>query len=186
MDESYSSPMIKLTATNYLLWKTMMEDLLNCKDLHDPIQGYNAKSSDMSDADWKKLKKKALGVNGQWVDISLYNDVAKETNPHTLWKNLENMYETKNTQAKIFLMRKPINSKLKEGQSIAEHLNDFKEMIAKLSIASLSLDDETRACLLLSSLPDSWNTLVMSLGNSAPKGKVTLAMVRNNLFNEEI
>ena len=39
---------------------------------------------------------------------------------------------------------------------------------------------------ILGSLPDSWNTLVVSLGNSTPKGKVTLAMVRNSLFNEEI
>ena len=96
------------------------------------------------------------------------------------------MYETKNTPVKIFIMRKQINSKLKEGQPIAEHLNDFKGMIAKLSVAGLSLDDETEACLLLSSLPDSWNTLMVSLRNSAPKGKVTLAMVRNSLFNEEI
>ena len=40
--------------------------------------------------------------------------------------------------------------------------------------------------LTLGSLPDSWNTLVVSLGNSASEGKVTLAMVRNSLFNEEI
>ena len=77
MDESYSGPMIKLPATNYSLWKTMMENILNCKDLYDPIQRDNAKSSDMSDADWKKLKKKALGVICQWMDISLYNHVAK-------------------------------------------------------------------------------------------------------------
>ena len=62
MAESYSSPMIKLTATNYLLWKSMMEDLLNCKDLYDPIEGDNAKPSDMSDTDWKKLKKKTWGA----------------------------------------------------------------------------------------------------------------------------
>ena len=50
----------------------------------------------MSDVDWKKLKKKTLGSIRQWVDISLYNHVAKGTDPHTLLKNLENMYETKN------------------------------------------------------------------------------------------
>ena len=79
-----------------------------------------------------------------------------------------------------------MNSKLKEGQSIAENLNDFKGMIAQLSVAGLSLDNETLACLLLGSLPNSWNTLVVSLGNSVPKEKVMLAMVRNSLFNEEI
>ena len=43
-------PLIKLT-TNYSLWKSMMEDLLNYKDLYDLIEGDNAKSSNMSDAD---------------------------------------------------------------------------------------------------------------------------------------
>ena len=101
------------------------------------------------------------------MDISLYNHVAKETNPHTLWKNLENVYETKNARANIFLMQKLMNLKLKEGQSIAEHLNEFEGMIMHLSAVGLSLVDETQACLLLGSLPDSWNTLVVSLGNSA-------------------
>ena len=79
-----------------------------------------------------------------------------------------------------------MNLKLREGQSITEHLNDFEGMIAQLSVVGLSLDDETRACLLLSSLLDSWNTLVVSLGNSAPEGKVMLAMVINSLLNGEI
>ena len=45
-----------------------------------------------------------------------------------------------------------MNLKLGEGQSIAKHLNDFEGMIAQLLVAGLSLDDETRACLLLGSL----------------------------------
>ena len=104
MIECYSSPMIKLTSTNYSLWKSMMEDFLNCKDLYDLIKGDNAKTSDMLDVDWKKLKKKTLGAIRQWVDISIYKHVGKETDPHTIWKNLENMYETKNAQAKIFFL----------------------------------------------------------------------------------
>ena len=62
MAESYSGPMIKLTTTNYSLWKSMIEDLLDCKDLYDPIEGDNAKPDDMSDPNWKKLKKKTLGA----------------------------------------------------------------------------------------------------------------------------
>ena len=84
MTEIYSSPMIKLITTNYSLWKPMMEDFLNCKDLYDPIEGDNAKSSDMLGAHWKKLKKKTLGVIRKWVHISLYNHVTKEIDPHTL------------------------------------------------------------------------------------------------------
>ena len=50
MAETYSSPMMKLTTTNYSLWKSMTEDLLNCNDIYDPIEGDNIKSSDMLDA----------------------------------------------------------------------------------------------------------------------------------------
>ena len=81
MAENYSGPMIKLTDTNYSLWKSMMEDFFNCKDLYDPIEQDNAKPSEMSYANWKKLKKKTLSVICQWVDISLYNHVAKEMDP---------------------------------------------------------------------------------------------------------
>ena len=77
------------------------------------------------------------------MDISLYNHVAKEIDPHTSWKNLENKYETKNAQAKIFLIQNLMNLKLKEGQSIVEHLNDIEEMITQLSVVGLSLNDET-------------------------------------------
>ena len=115
MAENYLGTMIKFTTTNYSFWKSMMEDFLNCKDLYDHIEGDNAKPSEMPDADRKKLKKKSLGSIFQWVDISLYNHVAKETDPQTLWKNLESMYEKKNAQTKILLMQKLINLKLKKG-----------------------------------------------------------------------
>ena len=50
MAKSYSGPKIKLIATNDSLWKSIMEDLLNYKDLYDPMEGDNAKSSHMLDA----------------------------------------------------------------------------------------------------------------------------------------
>lgn len=87
----------------------------------------------MADTKWKELKKKMLDVIRQWGDISLYNYVSKETKHHTLWKNLKSMYEMKNAQAKIFLMLKLMNLKLKEGWLIIKHLNDFEGMITQLS-----------------------------------------------------
>ena len=81
----------------------MIEDLLNCKDLYDPIERDSGKLSDMSDVDWKKLKKKTLGVIHQWVDISLYNHVAKEIDPHTLLEKLGKHVRDKERTSKDFL-----------------------------------------------------------------------------------
>lgn len=49
----------------------------------------------------------------------------------------------------------------------------------------MALDDEIQA-LLLSSLSDSWETLVASLNNSTLNGELTLDMAKENLLNEEI
>ena len=43
------------------------------------------------------------------------------------------------------------------------------------------LDDELQKLLLLGSLLDSWETLVMSVSNSTPNGKLTLDIVANRL-----
>ena len=49
----------------------------------------------------------------------------------------------------------------------------------------LAVDDEVQALLVLSSLPDSWKTLVVSLSNSAPNNVITIGMVKDIMFNEE-
>ena len=48
------------------------------------------------------------------------------------------------------------------------------------------LADEEFALLLLRSLPDSWETLVVTLGNAGPQGKhLSLEQVKSSLLNEE-
>ncbi|KAI5334982.1 hypothetical protein L3X38_025115 [Prunus dulcis] len=48
------------------------------------------------------------------------------------------------------------------------------------------LDDELQALVLLRSLVDSWDTLVVSFSNSAPQGVLILDIVKDNMFNEEV
>ncbi|KAL5821663.1 hypothetical protein ACOSQ3_023545 [Xanthoceras sorbifolium] len=49
----------------------------------------------------------------------------------------------------------------------------------------MTVDDELQALLMLSSLPKSWDTLVVSVSNSAPDGKLTMDMVKDRMLNEE-
>ena len=50
---------------------------------------------------------------------------------------------------------------------------------------NLVIDDELQVLLLLSSLPDSWETLVVLPSNSTPNGMLQLAIVKVSLLNEE-
>jgi gag-polypeptide of LTR copia-type len=47
------------------------------------------------------------------------------------------------------------------------------------------LEDELHTLLLLGSLPDSWETLVVTISNAAPNGVITMSIVTSSLFNEE-
>ena len=56
----------------------------------------------------------------------------------------------------------------------------------KLVVMKMNIDDEMQASLLLSSLPDSWETLVVTVSNSTPNGILTIESVKDSLMNEEV
>jgi gag-polypeptide of LTR copia-type len=58
-------------------------------------------------------------------------------------------------------------------------------LINQLSAIKMTLEDELHALLLLGSLPDSWETLVVTISNAAPNDVVTMSTVTSSLFNEE-
>ncbi|BBG92632.1 hypothetical protein Prudu_000423 [Prunus dulcis] len=129
-----------------------MDDILYCKDLYEPFQLLGQKPVGKSDDAWSILNRK-------FVDQSVFHNVAQETDAHKLWAKLSSMYERKTAQNK---------ASYKDGRSVTEHLSDFQGLINLLTNMKMVLDDELQALVLLSSLPDSWDTLVVSLSNSAP------------------
>ena len=163
-----------------------MEDLLYCKDLYGPLQGDSTKPTIMIDDEWKRLDRKTVGFIRQRLDDSVFHYVSTESSAYSLWKKLEDLYERKTAGNKAFLIRKLVNLKYKEGASIAEHLNEIQSITNQLSSIKMSIDDELQALLLLSSLPESQETPVVSLSNSTPDGIVTMSQVTSSLLNEEL
>ena len=53
--------MVRLNHSNWITWNPRMEDILYCKDLHEPIKGVDAKPEGTSDANWTKMNRKAIG-----------------------------------------------------------------------------------------------------------------------------
>ena len=66
-----------------------------------------------------------------------------------LWKKLCDLYEKNMASNKVFLMKKLHNLNMKEGASIAEHLNEFNIITSQLASVKIILDDEIRVILLM-------------------------------------
>ncbi|GJY50029.1 hypothetical protein Tco_0439985 [Tanacetum coccineum] len=118
-----------------------IEDYLYQKKLHEPLA--EAKPTSMKVEDWALLDRQALGV----VRLSLVKNVAynvvNEKTTYDLFKALSNMYEKPSTLNKAFLIRKLVNTKMKEeGASVADHVNEFNSIISRLMSVDIIFDDE--------------------------------------------
>ncbi|CAL1361567.1 unnamed protein product [Linum trigynum] len=76
--------------------------------------------------------------------------------------------------------------KYKEGKSLADHLNEIQGIVDQLSGMGIKMEDEVVALLVLASLPESWETLKISLTNSAKDGVINMEIVKSGVLNEEM
>ena len=61
----------------------------------------------------------------------------------------------------------------------------FFRVFNQLAVVKMVMDDEMQESLLLCSLPDSWETFVVTISNSIPNGALSMEFVKGNLFNED-
>uniref|UniRef100_A0A0A9B7D2 Retrovirus-related Pol polyprotein from transposon TNT 1-94 n=1 Tax=Arundo donax TaxID=35708 RepID=A0A0A9B7D2_ARUDO len=124
-DNAISNGMIKLDASNYYLQKPMMEDLLYCKDLYEPIVRDKISTS-VKEEDWRVLNRKALSMIRLYINHNIFHHVANDTNTYDLWHKLESMYEQKTTLNKASVIKWLAKLEYRDGSSIIEHLNVFQ------------------------------------------------------------
>ncbi|VFQ95516.1 unnamed protein product [Cuscuta campestris] len=173
----------KFDGTDFSWWKMQIEDLLVQKDL-DVVLG--DKPEKMSDADWAGLDRKAMSV----IRLSLTKNVAfnilKEKTTKGIMEALSNMYEKPSAANKVFLIRELVNTRMKNGTSVTEHINKLNSILARLLSVGIKFDDKVQALLLLSSLPDTWSVTVTAVTSSAGPDGFTFEKIRDLVLGEDV
>ena len=119
------------------------------------------------------------------MNPTLHEHIYDEMKADVVWKKLENIFSRKTSENKTTLIRRFVNLKYKDGNNMVEHINSFQGIVNKLVAMKMNIDDEMQESLLLRSLPNSWETLVVTVSNSTPNGILTMESVKNSLLNEE-
>lgn len=152
-------------------WKMQIEDLLYQKKLHQPLLENRPES--VKAEDWALLDRQALGL----IRLSLAKNVAynivNERTTFSCLKALSNMNEKPSAVNKVFLIRQLVNTKMKEGAGATDHINEFNNILSRLTSVNIAFDDEVQALLLLSSLPESWQGTVTAVSSSTGTIKLT-------------
>ena len=95
-----------------------------------------------------------------------FNIIKKKTTSDLL-KALSNMYaKLLSAMNKVYLMRKLFNLRMSEGGSVVDHINEFNMIVSQLSSVEINFEDEIKALILMSSLLESWDTVVATISSS--------------------
>ncbi|KAE8686500.1 cytochrome P450 71A9-like [Hibiscus syriacus] len=167
----------KFDGADFGFWKMQIEDFLYQKNLYQPLSGKQPEG--MKNEDWALLDRQALGVIRLTLSRNVAFNIAKEKTTAGLMAALSSMYEKPSASNKVHLMRRLFNLRMAEGASMAQHLNELNTITTQLSSVEIEFDDEVRALILLSSLPDSWNATVTAVSSSSGNIKLKFDDVRD-------
>ena len=159
----------KFTGQNdFNMWKIKMEALLITQGLKediDPVsklEGGEASSSKTLEQ-VAEIDKKARSTIVLSLGDSVIREVAKEKTVAGLWAKLENLYMTKSLANRLYIKKKMFSLKMIEGASLTEHVDEFNKVCDELETIDEGLSDESKALLLISSLPKSYEHFVDAL-----------------------
>eukprot|EP00253_Pinus_taeda_P034553 PITA_34553 len=181
----------KFNGQSFELWKLKMEDLVVDKDQWIAVDP-GTKPTGVTDEEWKKLDRKAKSTIRLCVSDSVLLNVSGEATAKALWNKLGTLYQSKSLVNKLFLRKKLYNPRMKDGDSVIEHLNAFNTVVSQLLSVDIKSSDEDKCISLLCSLPDSWDSLVIAIGSNATalqfdeivSALLTEEMRRKNMDNQ--
>lgn len=179
--------MQKFSEQNFSLWKVQMRSLLVKQDLAVAIDGKAKKPAAMKDEDWVKTDDKAKATIFLSLSQNVLFNVHNESSTKEVWDKLQSMYETASTANKIFIMKKLYKLKMKDGTAMSNHINDLNTLLCQATSVGMTQDDESKAIILLCSLPDSWDPVVTAVSTSnSSKSKLVYDEVMATLLSEDM
>jgi hypothetical protein len=121
----------KFNGKSFELWKLKMEDLLVERDQWITVDPGTAPTGTSAD-DWKKTDRKAKSTIRLCLSDSVLLNVLEEATAKYLWEKLGKLYQSKSLVNKLFLRKKLYNLRMRDGDSVAEHLNAFNTVVSQL------------------------------------------------------
>jgi hypothetical protein len=110
--------------------------------------------------------------------------VSEEATTKDLWDTLWKLYQSKSLVNKLFLRNKLYNLRMRDGDSVVEHLNAFNTVVSQLVYVEIKISNEYKCINLLCSLPDSWDSLVVAICSNTTALKFD--KVVSSLLSEEM
>ena len=162
--------------SNYNAWQFRIVRILKEKDLLPAIEDSTV-SSTKDDLSFTII---TLNIKDSQIPHIENSKTAKEA-----WSMLKEVHQVIGTNGRMVLMQRLWGLKMSEGQDMAQHLNQFRELanqLRGLTTEGKEIDDSELVTNLTLSLPESYEPLVMAVQSRADL--VTFDMMARRLLQE--
>lgn len=170
----------KLNNENYQVWKYKVELLLVKEDLWNVV---SEEPPAEPDAAWKRKDGQARATIGLLVEDNQFIHIREKTNARDTWNALKTYHQKATLTSKVYLLKRICSLKLTDDGNMEDHINNMLDLVNKLTALGEQLMDHLIVAMMLSSLPDSYNTLITALESRAEED-LTLDLVKGKLIDE--
>lgn len=132
---------------------------------------------------WNKKDNKARAIIGLSLEKDQLVHVRDKVTAIETWNSLKTIHEKDTLTNKISLYKKIAQLRLKNSDSIENHVNQLLDMFQKLENLGAMVDDQWKIGMILASLPKSFSTLVTAL-EARKEEELTLSLVQMKILDE--
>ncbi|KAH9754149.1 Integrase catalytic domain-containing protein [Citrus sinensis] len=140
---------------------------------------------EITDDKWNEIDGNAISDIHLALADGVLSSVAEKNTAKEIWDTLTKLYEAKSLHNKIFLKRKLYTLRMVESTMVTDHINTLKTLFSQLTTLGHNIEENERAELLLQSLPDSYDQLIINLTNNNPVDSLVFDDVAASILNEE-
>ena len=147
---------VLLNGKNYPTWKIQCQMALVKDSLWSIVNGTETAPATDGEArrKFKGRRDCALAIIILTIDPMLLYLIGEPKDPRAVWARLEGQFQRKTWTNKLQLRRKLFALKLKEGESVNEHIKSMSEIFEALAVIGDPIGDEDKVVHLLASLPN--------------------------------
>ncbi|KAE8715738.1 hypothetical protein F3Y22_tig00110160pilonHSYRG00308 [Hibiscus syriacus] len=155
----------KFNGRNFSLWKLKMKAIMR-KD--GCLAAISERPMDfIDDNKWNEMDGNDMANFYLALEDEVLSSIEEKKTAKEIWDHLTKLYEATSLHNKIFLKRKLYTLRISESTSVTEHLNTLNTLFSQLTSLRCTIEEQERAELLLQSLLDSYDQLIINLTNKA-------------------
>ncbi|PON41907.1 hypothetical protein PanWU01x14_285740 [Parasponia andersonii] len=155
----------KFNRNNFSLWKMKIKAILRKDNCLAAIGERPAKNTD--DERWDEMDSNSVANLHLTLADGVLSSIEKKKSAKEIWDILTKLYQAKSLHNKIFLKRRLYTLRMAELTTVTNHINSLNTLFSQLTTMEYKIEDNECAEILLQSLPDSYDQLIINVTSNA-------------------